>query len=187
MSYFRTAFFLLKWLIFLPINIFRKSKIDYTARFAKGCRFDRCNIGKYSYVGIGSLLNSTDIGNYCSIGANVHIGGADHCYSWYTTSARISKKVTANKRTKIGNDVWIGTGCIIKQGINIGNSCVIGANSFVNKDIPENSIAFGSPAKVWKKRFADDVFNKLCVSKYWDYPPKIAHSILTEIYKELHV
>ncbi len=64
---------------------------------------------------------------------------------------------------------------------------MIGANSFVNRDIPENCIAFGSPAKVWKKRFADDVFDKLCASKYWDYPPKNASSILIEIDKELHV
>lgn len=55
------------------------------------------------------------------------------------------------KEIKIGNDVWIGGGAIILPGITIGNNCVIGAGSVVTKDIPDNSMAVGNPAKVIKK------------------------------------
>ena len=50
----------------------------------------------------------------------------------------------------IGNDVWIGGGCIIMPGVTIGDGVTIGAGSVVTKDIPANSVAFGSPCKVQK-------------------------------------
>lgn len=50
--------------------------------------------------------------------------------------------------TKIGNDAWIGAGVIILPGITIGERAIIGAGSVVTKDIPDNAIAVGAPAKV---------------------------------------
>ncbi len=47
----------------------------------------------------------------------------------------------------IESNTYIGAQSIIKSGINIGKMCVIGANSFVNQDIENNSIVVGSPAK----------------------------------------
>lgn len=52
---------------------------------------------------------------------------------------------------KIGENTWIGEGVIVMPGVEIGSGCVIGAHSIVNKSIPSNSIAVGSPAKVVKK------------------------------------
>ena len=52
----------------------------------------------------------------------------------------------------IGDDVWIGAGTVITAGVKIGKGSVIGSNSTVTKDIPEFSIAVGSPAKVIKIR-----------------------------------
>ena len=58
----------------------------------------------------------------------------------------------------IGNNVYIGEGCIILPGVNIGNNVIIGARSIITKDIPNNSVAVGSPAKVIKS--IDDYYNK---------------------------
>ena len=58
------------------------------------------------------------------------------------------KNFSSKKPSSIGNNCFIGTYSIITKGVKIGNHCVIGANSFVNKDIPDNCIAFGTPAKV---------------------------------------
>lgn len=55
------------------------------------------------------------------------------------------------KPVSIGNDVWIGAGVSILPGVKIGNNCVIGAGSVVNKDIPDNSLAVGNPCKVIKQ------------------------------------
>jgi maltose O-acetyltransferase len=51
----------------------------------------------------------------------------------------------------IGDDCWIGGGAIICPGVTIGNRCVIGAGSVVTKDIPDDSLAAGNPAKVIRK------------------------------------
>ena len=52
------------------------------------------------------------------------------------------------KPVHIGKNVWIGSGSIVLGGVTIGDNAVIGAGSVVTKDIPENMIAVGSPARV---------------------------------------
>lgn len=50
----------------------------------------------------------------------------------------------------VGNDVWIGAGVHVMPGVTIGNNVVIGGGSVVVKDIPDNVVAVGNPAKVIK-------------------------------------
>ena len=60
----------------------------------------------------------------------------------------------------IGSDVWIGYGVTILSGVVIGDSSVVGAGSVVTRDIPENSIAVGNPARVIGTRFESTDFVK---------------------------
>lgn len=53
---------------------------------------------------------------------------------------------------EIGDDVWLGYGVVVLDGVKIGSGAVVGANSVVTKDLPENAIAVGSPAKVIRMR-----------------------------------
>ena len=55
------------------------------------------------------------------------------------------------KEIKIGDDVWIGANVTILPGVTIGNNVVIGAGAVVTKDIPDNSLAVGVPARVIKE------------------------------------
>ncbi len=50
----------------------------------------------------------------------------------------------------VGNNVHIGTNSIIMPGVNIGNNCIIGCGAVVTKNIPDNSVAVGVPARVIK-------------------------------------
>jgi acetyltransferase-like isoleucine patch superfamily enzyme len=52
------------------------------------------------------------------------------------------------KETYIGNNCFIGIGCIILPGIKIGDEVIIGAGSVVTRDIPSNTIAVGNPSKI---------------------------------------
>lgn len=63
------------------------------------------------------------------------------------------------KPITVGNDVYIGNNVIILPGVTIGNNVVIGAGAVVSKDIPENSVAVGVPARVIKT--ADEYLEKL--------------------------
>ena len=51
----------------------------------------------------------------------------------------------------IGNDVWIGGNVTILPGVNIGDKAVIAAGAVVTKDVPDNTVAGGVPAKVIKE------------------------------------
>lgn len=52
------------------------------------------------------------------------------------------------KPITIGNNVWVGGNSTILMGVTIGDNVVIGAGSVVNKDIPDNTLAVGNPAKI---------------------------------------
>lgn len=79
--------------------------------------------------------------------------------------------------------MWLGAGCIIKQGVKIGDGAVVGAGSFVNKDVEPFSIVVGSPAKLLKYRFDEDVREAIVKSGYWDKNPEEAKQILNELNK----
>lgn len=51
----------------------------------------------------------------------------------------------------IGKNVFVGTSCVLQHGIRIGDNSSLGALSFVNKDVPENELWFGNPARFQKK------------------------------------
>ena len=51
---------------------------------------------------------------------------------------------------EIGENCWIGARVTILDGVKIGNNSVVGAHSFVNKDVPENVVVAGCPAKIIK-------------------------------------
>ena len=58
----------------------------------------------------------------------------------------------SNGAITIGDDAWIGFGVIVLGGVRIGNGAVVGAGSVVTRDVPDNAIAVGVPAKVVKMR-----------------------------------
>jgi len=70
----------------------------------------------------------------------------------------------------IGNDVWIGSGVLIKPGVHIGNGAVIGINSIVTRDIEPYTVAAGSPAVPRKQRFSDSFAERLEKLAWWQYP-----------------
>ena len=98
------------------------------------------------------LGNKTDIGAFTYINAKngvviedfVQIGS--HC-SLYSVSSIDNKegKITLKKNCKIGSH------SVIMPGVTIGENTIVGAFSFVNKDIPDNVLAIGTPAKIIKK------------------------------------
>ena len=52
----------------------------------------------------------------------------------------------------ISDDAWIGVGVIVLDGVRIGKGAVIGAGSVVTRDVPDNTIVAGVPAKVIRMR-----------------------------------
>ncbi|MGO4710536.1 DapH/DapD/GlmU-related protein [Chryseobacterium sp. 2TAF14] len=90
------------------------------------------------------------IGKNVMIAPNVVIVAFNHGFESLEIPMALQKNT--EKEVVIGDDVWISSNCSISKGVTIGNGSIIGANSFVNKDIPPFSIAGGVPAKVIKSR-----------------------------------
>ena len=55
------------------------------------------------------------------------------------------------KPVRIGNDVWIGGNVTILPGVTIGNNVVVAAGAVVTKDVPDNTLVGGAPARVIKE------------------------------------
>jgi acetyltransferase-like isoleucine patch superfamily enzyme len=98
-------------------------------------------IGKYVDIGAFTYMNAlygieledfVQIGSHCSI------------YSISTIDGKKGKVV-------IKKNVRIGSHSVIMPGVTIGENSIIGAFSFVNEDIPANVIAFGIPAKIYRR------------------------------------
>lgn len=143
-------------------------------------------IGNHTFIGRDCVISNAEIGNYSCIADSVQIGGMEHPYWDLSISPKLSGQYIYGKKTIIGNDVWIAAGSIIKQGVTIGNGAVVGANSFVTKDVPPYAIVFGTPAKIHKYRFDESLIGQIQKSEYWKYAPKKACEILNELRKQKH-
>lgn len=71
-----------------------------------------------------------------------------HGYDWSVLSFVFNELIGSAGKVKIGNNVFIGFNSTILKGVTIGNNVIIGANSLVNKDVEDNVVVAGNPAKV---------------------------------------
>ncbi|MFM5068832.1 DapH/DapD/GlmU-related protein [Aeromonas veronii] len=107
---------------------------------------DNVSIGQNLHI-ISKL--SVDIGNKTTISANVFISDVDHCYE--VIDANIMEQSLISKKTTIGENCFIGYGCVILPGTVLGKQCIVGANSVVKGIFPDYCVVAGSPAKIIKR------------------------------------
>jgi len=114
-----------------------------------------CDYGKHIRVGKRFFANFNwvvldeayvTIGDDCFIGPNVSIYTACHSTD---PNERNTRKEWA-KPVTIGNNCWIGGSVTILPGVTIGNNVTIGAGSVVVKNVPDNVIVAGNPARILK-------------------------------------
>lgn len=119
-----------------------------------------CDNGKNIHVGENFLANynvtildigPVCIGDYVMIGPNTSIITVNHPLS----PAKRRRHIGIAKPVRIGNDVWIGAGCTILPGVTIGNNVIVAAGAVVTKDVPDNCVVGGLPAKVIKEIESD--------------------------------
>ena len=138
-------------------------------------------LGDYSYISRNSIVQNAIIGKFCSIAGNVRIGLGKHPSNHFVSShpafySNREKYYFANKnlfeefkQIKIGNDVWVGSNVLVCDGVIIGDGAIIAAGSVVTKNVNPYEIVGGIPAKLIRKRFAEDEINFLLEIKWWNW------------------
>jgi acetyltransferase-like isoleucine patch superfamily enzyme len=112
------------------------TKYNWIVRNKKGLKMGfKTDVGAFTYI---NAKNGVEIADFVQIGS--------HC-SIYSVSTIDGKegKVILEKNCKIG------THSVVMPGVTVGENSIVGAFSFVKNDIPKNVIAFGVPAKFFKK------------------------------------
>ncbi|GJE26899.1 Streptogramin A acetyltransferase [Methylobacterium organophilum] len=145
------------------------------------------SIGAYSYgcpkVRFPESGRRLTIGRYCSIADKVEILlGGDHRLDWVSTypfaamrglwpEAQAPEDYHASRGdVTIGNDVWLGSGCMILSGVTIGHGAVVAARAVVTRDVPAYAVVAGNPARVVRMRFDPATVAALVETAWWAFP-----------------
>ena len=107
-----------------------------------------CSINPYTVI--YGVDKGTIIGNNVLIAGHCLIIPCNHIFSDLTKP--INQQGWSSKGIVIEDNVWIGSGCRILDGVRIESGAIVAAGSVVNKDVPANAIVGGSPAKLIKYR-----------------------------------
>lgn len=99
---------------------------------------------KFAYGGIGIVIHARCvIGKNCIIGQGATIGGKSQ---WYEVPV-------------LGDNVYVAAGARILGPIRIGNNVTIGANAVITKDVPDNCVVAGVPARIIKENVSAEDFH----------------------------
>jgi len=151
-----------------------------------GVSLDLVRVGNFSYIANNSKLSNVEVGKFCSIGQQVQVGLSRHpsrdFVSSYPAFYSNSNEACTQSfredtvfddsilRTRLGNDVWLGSNVIIPGGISIGTGAIVAAGSVVVKDVPPYTVVGGNPSRVIRRRFTDEQIDILLASEWWNWP-----------------
>ncbi|WP_010650240.1 maltose acetyltransferase domain-containing protein [Oceanobacillus massiliensis] len=109
-----------------------------------------CHVGENFYANFNCVILDVcqvKIGDNCFMAPGVHIYTATHPLNPEKRNAGIEY----GKPVLIGDNVWIGGGAIINPGVTIGSNAVIASGAVVTKDVPQNTVVGGNPARIIKE------------------------------------
>jgi len=137
-------------------------------------RTGQIRFGRFVWIGHGTKIRchegiveigpKTVIGQECTISAYQRVSIGQQCviadramfidfdHNVADTEAPIRTQGIYKRDVVVGSNVWIGYGAQILRGVTVGDNSIIGASSVVTRDIPANSVAAGSPARVIRMR-----------------------------------
>ncbi len=131
-------------------------------------------IGRWAWIGHGSKIRvhegevsigaKTVIGQDCTISAYQHVSIGRECiiadrvmlidfdHGITEVERPIRQQGIYKRDVRVGHNVWIGYGACLLRGVSVGDNSVIGTSSVVTKQVPENAVVGGTPARVIRMR-----------------------------------
>ena len=153
--------------------------LDGLAFVGPGCALEvgergRLELGRWSWVGHGCKLRAhegtisigakTVMGQECTISCFQHVSIGRECviadrvmmidfdHGVVEVDRPIRLQGIYKRDVRVGNNVWIGYGACILRGVTVGDNAIIGTNAVVTRDVPENAVVGGVPARVIRMR-----------------------------------
>jgi acetyltransferase-like isoleucine patch superfamily enzyme len=108
---------------------------------------DHGNLGFHCEVFSGS---SVTVGRHALFAAQAYLVGGGHEFE--QPDVAVIDQPRSSKGIVLGDNVWLGTGAKVLDGVRVGSHAVVGANAVVNADLPEGAVAAGVPARVLRFR-----------------------------------
>jgi acetyltransferase-like isoleucine patch superfamily enzyme len=157
----------------------RRLVLDGLAFIGPGCavqigRNASIELGRWSWLGHGCKLRchegvisigaKTVLGQECTISAYKHVSIGRECviadrvmlidfdHGVVEVERPIRMQGIYKRDVRVGSNVWIGYGACILRGVTVGDNAVIGTNAVVTRDVPENAVVAGVPARVIRMR-----------------------------------
>ena len=134
------------------------------------------HLGRWSWVGHGCKIRAhegevrigakTVLGQECTISAFQHVSIGRECivadrtmlidfdHGMVEVERPIREQGIYKRDVRIGHNVWVGYGACFLRGVTVGDNCVVGTYAVVNRDVPDNAVVAGVPARVLRMRDA---------------------------------
>lgn len=150
--------------------------------------------GTYGTINVNACSDkyNISIGNYCSIAPNVQfILNSDHnlknisTYPFKVKMLHEEYEAISKGNIVISDDVWIGENAIVLSGVHIGQGAVVAAGAVVTKDVNPYTIVGGIPAHFIKKRFSDDMIEKMMKIDYSLFDSDFIKNHIDVLYTEV--
>jgi acetyltransferase-like isoleucine patch superfamily enzyme len=137
-------------------------------------------LGRWSWLGHGTKVRAhegevsigakTVLGQECTISAYQRVSIGRECivadrvmmidfdHGVVDVERPIREQGIYKRDVRVGHNVWVGYGACVLRGVCIGDNCVIGTSAVVTRDVPDNAVAAGVPARVIRMRDAPLTF-----------------------------
>ncbi|MDK2901570.1 MAG: hypothetical protein PWR14_474 [Thermosediminibacterales bacterium] len=144
--------------------------------------WENVEFGDFSYTSGYNQIQNAKIGNFVNIATGVRIGPTHHpmdrptlhhftyrrkLYGFDSIDDEEFFKWRKLQIVEIGHDVWLGHNAIVMPGVKIGNGAVVGSGAVVTRDVEPYAIVVGVPARSIRKRFSDEIIDKLQEIGWW--------------------